>query len=86
VIPKDCWCAPAARPELAPWVLPQPVEAGAERDSAGVGRFSIEPARVYRADDARAFLAGQGIDVDTIAPLVDGRFFSGFIRARKPSR
>jgi len=53
---------------------------------AGFEDISIEPTRVYRVDDARAFLAGHGIDVDTIAPLVDGRFFSGFIRARKPAR
>jgi SAM-dependent methyltransferase len=52
---------------------------------AGFERVSIEPTRVYRAEDARAFLSGFGLDVDTIAPLVDGRFFSGFIRARKPA-
>jgi hypothetical protein len=37
-------------------------------------------------EDAREFLSGHGFDVDAIAPLVDGRFFSGFIRARKPAR
>ena len=52
---------------------------------AGFEEVSIEPTRVYRAEDARDFLSGHGFDVDTIAPLVDGRFFSGFIRARKPS-
>jgi arsenite methyltransferase len=46
---------------------------------------SIEPTRVYRTADARAFLEGHGVDVDAIAPLVDGRFFSGFIRATKPA-
>jgi arsenite methyltransferase len=51
---------------------------------AGFEEVSIEPTRVYRAEDARDFLGGHGFDVDTIAPLVDGRFFSGFIRARKP--
>ena len=38
----------------------------------------------YRADDAREFLAGAGLDVDAIAPEVDGKFRSAFIRARKP--
>jgi SAM-dependent methyltransferase len=51
---------------------------------AGFDDVSIEPTRVYRVDDAREFLSGHGFDVDAIAPLVDGRFFSGFIRARKP--
>jgi len=50
---------------------------------AGFGNISIEPTRVYRVEDAREFLSGHGMDVDAIAPLVDGRFFSGFIRARK---
>jgi arsenite methyltransferase len=35
-------------------------------------------------EDARAFLTGEGIDVDAIAPQVDGKFMSAFIRARKP--
>jgi hypothetical protein len=47
---------------------------------------SIEPTRVYRAEDAREFLNTQGIDIDTIAPLVDNKFYSGFIRAVKPAR
>jgi arsenite methyltransferase len=52
--------------------------------NAGFEEISIEPTRIYRVEEARVFLAGHGIDVDTIAPLVDGRFFSGFVRARKP--
>lgn len=52
--------------------------------AAGFADVSIEPTRVYKVEDARAFLAGQGIDADAIAPLVDGKFYSGFIRARKP--
>jgi arsenite methyltransferase len=51
---------------------------------AGFVDASIEPTRVYRVDQARDFLSGSGIDVDAIAPLVDGKFFSGFVRARKP--
>ena len=51
---------------------------------AGFEEIAIEPTRVYRADDAREFLAGAGLDVDAIAPQVDGKFRSAFIRARKP--
>ena len=51
---------------------------------AGFVDVSIEPTRVYRAEDAREFLNTQGIDIDTIAPLVDNKFYSGFIRATKP--
>jgi SAM-dependent methyltransferase len=52
---------------------------------SGFEDVSIEPTRVYRVEDAREFLSGHGFDVDAIAPLVDGRFFSGFIRAQKPA-
>ena len=53
--------------------------------AAGFEAIGVEPTRVYRVDDARAFLSGKGLDVDAIAPLVDGKFFSAFIRARKPA-
>jgi arsenite methyltransferase len=51
---------------------------------AGFEDVEIEPTRVYKVDDAREFLSGHGLDVDAIAPLVDERFYSGFIRGRKP--
>ena len=53
--------------------------------AAGFTAIDLEPTRVYRLDDARTFLSGQGIDVDAIAPLVDGKFFSAFVRATKPA-
>jgi arsenite methyltransferase len=53
--------------------------------AAGFAEIEMEPTRVYRVDDAREFLADKGVDVDRIAPLIDGRFFSAFIRARKPT-
>jgi len=53
--------------------------------AAGFGQIEIEPTRIYRIDDARAFLSGQGIDVDAIAPQVDEKFMSAFIRAVKPA-
>jgi arsenite methyltransferase len=52
--------------------------------AAGFEQIEIEPTRIYRAEDAREFLAGQGIDVDALAPQVDGKFLSAFIRAVKP--
>ncbi len=51
---------------------------------AGFEAIDIEPTRIYRAEDARQFLASQGIDVDAIAPVVDGKFMSAFVRAKKP--
>lgn len=57
--------------------------AGLLRD-AGFEEVDIETTRVYRVDDARAFLEGSGIDVDAMAPAVDGRIASAFVRARKP--
>ncbi|MBY0502942.1 MAG: arsenite methyltransferase [Bryobacteraceae bacterium] len=53
--------------------------------SAGFTNVELEPTRIYRVDDARAFLSGQGIDVDAIAPQVDGKFLSAFVRATKPA-
>ncbi|MGB6431246.1 MAG: arsenite methyltransferase [Candidatus Acidiferrales bacterium] len=53
-------------------------------DRAGFGEIEIEPTRIYRLEDAREFLAGEGLDVDALAPQVDGKFMSAFIRAVKP--
>ena len=66
--------------------------AGALRDTeytsklagAGFEQVEIEPTRVYDIEDARQFLAGQGIDVDALAPQLEGKFMSAFVRARKP--
>ncbi len=46
--------------------------------------IDIEPTRIYNIEDARTFLTGQGVDVDAIAPQVEGKFLSAFIRATKP--
>jgi arsenite methyltransferase len=51
---------------------------------AGFTEISVEPTRIYNVADAREFLTGQGIDTDALAPLVDGKFMSAFIRAHKP--
>jgi arsenite methyltransferase len=52
---------------------------------AGFDGIDIEPTRVYNIEDARTFLTGQGVDVDAIAPQVEGKFMSAFIRATKPA-
>jgi len=51
---------------------------------AGFDGIGIEPTRVYSVDDARAFLTGEGLDVDALAPQVEGKFVSAFVRATKP--
>jgi arsenite methyltransferase len=52
--------------------------------AAGFAAVQIEPTRVYDIQDARAFLSAEGIDVDAVAPQVEGKFLSAFIRAAKP--
>jgi len=51
----------------------------------GFVEAEVEPTRIYRVEDAREFLCGEGFDVDAIAPQVGGKFFSAFIRATKPA-
>jgi arsenite methyltransferase len=53
--------------------------------AAGFEQIEIEPTRIYRAEDARELLHADGIDVDAIAPQVDGKFMSAFVRAVKPA-
>ena len=50
---------------------------------AGFDKIDIEPTRVYSVEDARTFLAGQGLDVHALAKQVEGKFISAFIRAEK---
>jgi arsenite methyltransferase len=57
----------------------------AKLTAAGFEQVDLEPTRIHRAEDARVFLAGQGIDVEKIAPQVDGKVVSAFIRAVKPA-
>jgi len=51
---------------------------------AGFEAIDVEPTRIYRVEDAREFLDREGIDAAAIAPMVDGKFMSAFVRARKP--
>ena len=52
--------------------------------AAGFQQIEIEPTRVYSLEDARTVLSGHGIDVDAVAPQVEGKFISAFVRAVKP--
>jgi SAM-dependent methyltransferase len=51
--------------------------------AAGFEEIDVEPTRIYKAEDAAALLAAKGLDVASVAPEVDGKFFSAFIRAVK---
>src|SRR3954467_6157284 len=59
-------------------------EYGTKLRGAGFADVEVEPWRIYKVDDARAFLTDSGVDVDRLAPQVEGRFASAFVRARKP--
>jgi ubiquinone/menaquinone biosynthesis C-methylase UbiE len=51
---------------------------------AGFEDIGIETTREYTVDDARAFLASEGLDAEALAEQVKGHFISGFVRATKP--
>jgi SAM-dependent methyltransferase len=61
------------------------IEYRAKLETAGFEAIGIEPTRVYDIEDAREFLTGKDIDVDAIGPVVDGKFMSAFVRAKKPT-
>ena len=63
----------------------QDSEYTAKLTAAGFDAITIEPTRIYKVEDAREFLSGKGIDMAAIAPQVDGKFMSAFIRAVKPT-
>ena len=80
---------PQVRQDMLLWVG---CIAGALRDdeyrsklnAAGFETITIEPTRIYAIEDAREFLSGKGVDLDALAPQVEGKFMSAFIRAVKP--
>jgi SAM-dependent methyltransferase len=51
---------------------------------AGFRRVDVEPTRIYKSEDAAAFLIGSGLDPATFAEQIDGKFMSAFVRATKP--
>ena len=82
--------SPAIRQSILLWVgcvagALADVEYRAKLAAAGFEQIDIEPTRVYHIEEARELLSAEGIDVDTIAPQVDGKFMSAFVRAVKPA-
>ncbi|CAN5586631.1 arsenite methyltransferase [soil metagenome] len=80
---------PAIRQSMLLWVgciagALQEDEYQAKLAAAGFTDISLEPTRVYDIEDARQFLTEAGVAVDEIAPQVEGKFLSAFIRATKP--
>jgi SAM-dependent methyltransferase len=63
----------------------QQEEYTAKLAAVGFINIEIEATRVYDIEDARTFLSGQGVDLDAMAPQVEGKFISAFIRAMKPA-
>ncbi len=57
----------------------------AKLKAAGFAEIDLEPTRVYDVEDARQFLSESGVDVDAIAPQLEGKFVSAFIRATRPA-
>jgi ubiquinone/menaquinone biosynthesis C-methylase UbiE len=62
----------------------QDTEYLAKLAAAGFEAAEIEVTRVYSVEDAREFLANESADLQALARQVDGKFASGFVRARKP--
>jgi len=81
--------SPQIRQSMLLWVgcVAGALEEGEYRDKLGAAGFEqieVEPTRIYRVEDAREFLSEKGLDVDSLAPQVDGKFLSAFVRAVKP--
>ena len=53
--------------------------------AAGFQEVDIEPTRVFRTQDVKDFLAGQGMQFGASDSELDGKFMSAFIRATKPA-
>jgi len=82
--------APEVRQSVLLWVgciagALEEVDYRAKLTAAGFENVEIEPTRIYKVEDAREFLTSAGIDADALAPQVDGKFLSAFVRAVKPN-
>ncbi|PYV12891.1 MAG: arsenite S-adenosylmethyltransferase [Acidobacteria bacterium] len=82
---------PALRRNIELWVgcvagALEESEYRAKLAAAGFEAIEIEPTRIYHAEDAREFLSHAGMEAASIAPLVDGKFMSAFVRAQKPRK
>jgi SAM-dependent methyltransferase len=54
--------------------------------AAGFQSISVEPTRVYRAEEASEFLIAAGLDPEVVGPKIDDKFMSAFIRASKSAQ
>jgi arsenite methyltransferase len=52
---------------------------------AGFEAIEVEATRVYNADEVQEFLAGSGLNFEAVAPQIEGKFISAFVRAVKPT-
>ena len=57
----------------------------AKLEAAGFSDITMEDTRVYSLDDAKAFLASEGVDAEALARAVEGTIVSAFVRATKPA-
>jgi len=62
----------------------QVTEYTAKLKAAGFDHIGIEATEVHKAEKAREWMQEAGLDFDAVAPLVEGKFVSAFIRATKP--
>jgi ubiquinone/menaquinone biosynthesis C-methylase UbiE len=51
---------------------------------AGFENPSVEPTRIYDAEEAQEFLEGAGLDFEQHRDAVDGKFMAAFVRGSKP--
>src|SRR5687767_4710817 len=58
----------------------------AKLQKAGFETVEIEPTRIYKTEDAREAFVKAGLPFEAIAPTIEGKFMSAFIRATKPVR
>src|SRR2546428_792760 len=60
-------------------------ESRSKLGKGGLENVTVEATRVYKVSDAQEFLEKAGVDAEAIAPQVDGKFMSAFVRAVKPA-
>jgi ubiquinone/menaquinone biosynthesis C-methylase UbiE len=79
---------PAVRRNMELWIgcvagALEENEYRAKLAKAGFTNVDLEPTRIYRAEDAKAFIEQGGLD-PVMVEKIDGRFMSAFVRAQKP--
>jgi arsenite methyltransferase len=62
----------------------QDTEYEAKLAAAGFENIGIEATHVHEAEKAREWFKEEGVDFETVAPYIENKFVSAFIRATKP--